>query len=890
MIILKDYQNRVLDSLRDFLGQAARDQHPDGAFQAVQVANGIRQPSPYLPVHVPGFSPEMPYVCLRVPTGGGKTLLACYASGMAIREFNRTDNGVVLWLVPSNAILEQTAQALRDPRHDYRRALEMACGSVEVVTIDEALNLSRARMKGQTVVIVSTIQSFRVEDKTGRKVYGQNGSLTEHFQPLPTQADVVLGPDGQPIPSLVNVLRLHRPVVIVDEAHNARTDLSFATLGGVLPSCIIEFTATPARKKNPSNVLHLVSAMELKAENMVKLPLRVFSRHPSQKDQLLAEAISVRADLENAATLEGQATGEYLRPILLFQAESVSTCEPLRERLVAEFAIPKDQVKISVGSKNELPDGDEIAKPTCPIRFIITVQRLREGWDCPFAYVLCSLRATRSVTAIEQIVGRILRLPKALPKRNPDLNCSYAFSISPTLGEVLNELREALVQNGFTRAEAEGIVLPPPIQPTLGVQPQTVQFGHSELNTATVGARIAELGSKVIHDPAKRQITVLVPLDAEETATLTACATTKEAKAKIERAVTAVRAADLAFGGSGQTRIPSPYQQRKSFKVPLLSVREGQLLFEFESTFLIEQPWQLSAKDASLSPDYNPLEKPLAYSGMVDVGKSGKIKTGIIQATQADNFVGKLHQQMLGLNMPANWTIDRLVSWLDSQIRHEDIPPGESSAFLGNVVRGLMAKYGIADLDSLAADRHRLRDEVERRIQQHRELERDAAFQAFLLPNSDLTVSEDHALDFGILPYEPSWVYEGDFQFKKHFYGPKVGELGGSTSKGKIPEEFQCAQYLDSMPEVEYWVRNLVRKSGSFRLQTSKDWFYPDFVCKLTDGRVLVVEYKGAHLYAGAEEKRLVGAVWAARSGGKCLFVMPTDNGLATIGKAIRGG
>jgi len=63
-------------------------------------------------------------------------------------------------------------------------------------------------------------------------------------------------------------------------------------------------------------------------------------------------------------------------------------------------------------------------------------------------------------------------------------------------------------------------------------------------------------------------------------------------------------------------------------------------------------------------------------------------------------------------------------------------------------------------------------------------------------------------------------------------------------------------------------------KTSSFRLQTSKDWFYPDFLVQLNDGRVLVVEYKGGYLYdaADAEEKRMVGEVWASRSNGKCLF------------------
>ena len=427
MITLKHYQTRVLDSLRDFFRQCSRDGRPEAAFQAVQLRNG-RTPMPYFPVAAAGLAAGMPYVCLRVPTGGGKTLLACYAAGLAMDEFMRAERAVVLWLVPSNTILDQTADALRDPRHPYRRALELACGTVEVVTIEEALRLSRATVEGQTVVIVATIQAFRVEDTTGRKVYDQNGAFAEHLLNVPADrlADLLPGADGKPKPSLVNMLRLRRPIVIVDEAHNARTPLSFSTLGNVLPSCIVEFTATPARvvtpESTPSNVLHHVSAAELKAAEMVKLPLRVITRHPSQRDQLLAEAITLRADLEKLALAEAQHTGEYLRPILLLQAERVDGCEPLRDRLVSEFGIAKDEVKISVGTLDELKNVRDIASPKCAVRFIITVQKLREGWDCPFAYVLCSLRETRSATAIEQIVGRILRLPHAQAKQHPDLH------------------------------------------------------------------------------------------------------------------------------------------------------------------------------------------------------------------------------------------------------------------------------------------------------------------------------------------------------------------------------------------------------------------------------------------------------------------------------------
>ena len=112
MITLKDYQTRVLDSLRDFFRQCSKDGRPEAAFQAAQLRNG-RIPAPYLPVHAAGLAPGMPYVCLRVPTGGGKTLLACHAAGLAMGKLLRAERAVVLWLVPSNTILDQTAEARR---------------------------------------------------------------------------------------------------------------------------------------------------------------------------------------------------------------------------------------------------------------------------------------------------------------------------------------------------------------------------------------------------------------------------------------------------------------------------------------------------------------------------------------------------------------------------------------------------------------------------------------------------------------------------------------------------------------------------------------------------------------------------------------------------------
>jgi len=826
----------------------------------------------------------MPYVCVRVPTGGGKTLLACHAVGIALNRYLPAPRAVVLWLVPSNTILDQTADALRDPRHPYRRALDLECGGpVEVLSIDEALRMNRATVDGQTVVIVSTIQCFRTSDPEGRKVYdGDNGHMKDLVAAIPPEryGEMDMGPDGRPAPSLINVLRHRRPIVIVDEAHNARTKLSFATLANTLPSCIIEFTATPDTGENASNVLHRVSAAELKSANMVKLPLRVVTRAPGQRDQLLAEAISLRANLEALAGQESQAGGGYLRPILLIQAERVDACEPLREQLVSDFGLKKDEILISTGKLDELKSVANVASPDCFVRFIITVEKLREGWDCPFAYALCSLRGTRSATAIEQIVGRILRLPGATPKRHEHLNCAYMFALAEGnhLEEVLAELRDALVSNGFTPAEAQNVIRPAStaLLP-LGSQPQTVAVGTGNIDVDVMQGYAAELAGKARVDAAQGEITIFVPLEKEDETKLLACVKTDDGRAAVTAAAETVRQIERAFG-AGKPRLATPYELQSEFFVPLLSVAEGDRYFEFERSHLIEHPWKLSEKDATLPKEYDPRSRPGARLGSVDVGASGTVATEAAKEEDAKDFVGELHQQVLGLDQPANWTLEDLIAWLDAKIEHTDITPGESAAFLGKCVRGLQARLGLQHLSVLELDRFRFRDQIEQAIARHRNAEVKAAFQQWLLPESQLVVTDERGIDFRAQLYEPSWIFDGSFVFKKHYYGPKPGELRERKADRSLTEEFQCAQFLDGLNEVAYWVRNLSRKATSFRLQTATDFFYPDFVCQLTDGRTLVVEYKGGHFYDGvdATEKRAVGAIWEARSHGCRLFVMPS--------------
>ncbi len=460
MLELKNYQHEALQELRDYFRLVLQY----GAKRAFV----IQTERPYRSVEK---LPDLPYVCLRIPTGGGKTLMACHAVGATLQEYMLQDHGVVLWLVPTNTIKEQTLAALRNREHPYRQALDATLdGRATVVDLAEALELRRDALDSTTTIIVSTLAAPRVEDTESRRLYEQNSALMPHFENLP---EVIIAglekyESGKPVPSLANLLSLRRPLIIVDEAHNARTPLSFEALARFNPACILEFTATPAQPPEPfpSNVLCHVSAFELKAEHMIKLPIRLEVRN--QWKEAIAAAVAKRNELWELARSERALSGEYLRPIVLLQAQPKSkhgdplTVDKVRACLI-ELGVPAEQIAEETGEVREVKAWEEKTRRTlfdesCPICFIITVQALREGWDCPFAYVLCSVAELGTSTAVEQILGRVLRMPKAMRKQLEALNHAYAFVTSHRFGRVaaaIEGLTQALQANGFSRFEAE---------------------------------------------------------------------------------------------------------------------------------------------------------------------------------------------------------------------------------------------------------------------------------------------------------------------------------------------------------------------------------------------------------------------------------------------------
>lgn len=876
MMILKDYQQRALDTLRAYFRLSQQLGDADLAFYQMTrefYGRGIS----YQPVD--GL-PELPYVCVRIPTGGGKTLVASHAVGITAHDLLHTDHALVLWLTPSNVIRDQTLRALSDRNHPYRQAIESQVGLVTVMSVGDALYVQPSTLNSSTTLIVGTIQAFRVDNTEGRKVYESSGALMSHFTDLPAELRAGLElTHGEPKKSLANMLYMRRPIVVVDEAHNARTPLSFETLARFHPSCILEFTATPATDNHPSNVLHSASAAELKAEAMIKMPIRLKVR--PQWKELLSDAIAQRARLEVAARLEQRKTGEYLRPIMLLQAQPRSqtkqtlTVDVVRHTLIEDFKIPENQIARATGDIDEISDVD-LTQPECQIRFIITVQALREGWDCPFAYVLCSVAESRSTTAVEQILGRILRMPKATRKQTEPLNLAYAFATSTNFGEIANQLRDSLIQNGFERYEAQAMIQPTAEQPDLPLFGYSVDTTLIEPVTIKLHEQPAleelppETGAKMQYHVETQTLLIRERLEPEEAELLMDLLPV----AVVESGARAI--IEQVSRPQPNQPMASPAERGEILAVPQLLIRRDQQLELFEETAFLDHPWDLSQCDTFLTEaDYGDQQvegKSIEY----DVTEQGKLK---------QEFIDELHQTMTLFATDHGWTPAELVYWLDRAIPHPDITFREANAFLSRLVMRLIDERGFT-LDRLVSDKYRLREAVEKKIQSHRMAARREAYNLFLLPDYQTPLEVHPEICFTYPPdaYPYNKLYTGGYPFQKHYY-TQIGDL---EAEG---EEFDCAVFLDSLSEVKYWVRNLERRPNySFWLQTSTDRFYPDFVCLLNDGRYLAVEYKGEDRWSNddSKEKRLIGEVWEKRSEGKCLFVMPTGKNWGMIKQKIK--
>ena len=855
---LKIYQERTLDSLERFFARA-RVEGPATAF-ATSVDKGL----------IPNYKPlrdldAVPYACIRIPTGGGKTVMGAHIIKAAGRSYLDREFPLVLWLVPTSLIKTQTLEAFRDSRHPYRQELDNTFdGKVGVFDINDIDQIRPADIATKVCMVVATFATARVADTELRNVYAHKEALESHFAgAIKDWPGLERNKDtGEVLYSFANLLALHGPLIITDEAHNATTDLSYEVYKRLYPKLVVEMTATPDGAS--SNILVSVSALELKAEDMIKLPV-VLKEHNEDWRVAIAAAVARRKALAAMATGEP----EYIRPILLIQAESaagVATVEEVRKHLVEVEKVPIDAIAIATGTQREL-DGLDLFARDCKIEIVITKQALKEGWDCSFAYVFCSVAQVHSDKDVQQLLGRVLRMPYAKKRRQPAMNKAYAHVVSSSFGAAAAELTSALQKVGFNPFEARAVIQKEPEQ-----QPLDLPEGQAAKQPSLPVTEIAVAAAPDLSAAPERDLTRVTFTPHADGKPGGIVQIVDEIDENTKSAVVAVvplrqrEEAKSAIEQHQQITVATkaPCQRGDVFSVPRLCAgKQGELDFVDAGETAAGFKFDLLSCPADLS-QFKYDDTSMTFE--VDIDETGVTYHASQEAPTA-----------LLPGFARDRTIIDLLGWLDQNIRSAKFTQAVVREWIRQVLESLTAR-GFS-LGQLLQGQYILRRKLLEQLETARRKAAAEGFQAVLFaPDAEVVASMEPGYAFvypgDMTAYPAKSYYSGSYRFQKHYY-PFPGDLLWKTGAGVETEEFVCARALDMVEEVNLWVRNLVHPS-QFWFPMAHARTFPDFVARLKDGRLFVIEYKGGDRFSNddSKAKKAIGELWAARSGGKAVYLM----------------
>ena len=477
---LKHYQEKVLKELKEYLSalsefkvkyeraldfdaDVARDynfpkrawERATGRFIYHSKTNSLNEP--------------LPDIYLKVPTGGGKTLVACHAIDNIQKTYLNKQTGLILWVVPSTQIYRQTISALKNREHPYRQVLDISSGGRTLIK-EKTEMFNRLDVEENLVVLMLMLQSAYRQNKETLKVFRDQGGFTDFFpreddfeghkklkELIPnldcfTTEMEVFG--TQIKTSLGNTLKVLRPLVVIDEGHRAYGENARNTIRNFNPSFILELSATPPPN---SNELVKITGRELHEEEMIKLDIHLTNKTSLDWQDTLLASFEKRNDLEKKAREYEGNTGEYIRPICLIQVERTGKdqkdkkfihAEDAKEYLIRKCNVPESHIAIKSSEKDDI-EGIDLFANDCEIRYIITKQALQEGWDCSFAYVLTMLTNPSSTTGITQLVGRILRQPFARKTKIKDLDECYVYTFRQNASTLVRDIKSGLEDEGL---------------------------------------------------------------------------------------------------------------------------------------------------------------------------------------------------------------------------------------------------------------------------------------------------------------------------------------------------------------------------------------------------------------------------------------------------------
>ena len=861
---LKPYQQQVIDDLSLFLEHVQETKDVKEAFYDFWVKHPKTPLFPFSGTAIEPYKnnvPRVPHICVKVPTAGGKTFIACNAIKTIFDAFAYDKPKAVVWLVPSITILDQTIKNLKDPSHPYRQKISAHFGNkVEVfdkATLLQGSGFNATSVKEQLNIMVFSFDSLRAKNKEDRKVFQENGNLQSFESLLGNSKDITLG----------EVIKYLNPLVVVDESHNAESDLSVDMLKEINPCFILDLTATP--RKN-SNIISFIDALELKKENMVKLPVIVYNHQ--DKTEVINSSLQLQKRLELQAREEEKKGGKYIRPIVLFQAqprngkdflneeEEKTNVQKLKEKLI-ELKIPAEQIKIKTANINEIKGIDLMSKD-CEVRFIITINALKEGWDCPFAYILASLADKSSAVDVEQILGRVLRQPYVMKHNFPLLNLSYVLTASSKFMETLDNIVKGLNKAGFSDKDyklasspiIEETKKPDPLQQLLIFAPtETTTEAKNEGNTEGV------LKEDITDDIDTARIfmpTETGELPKPNTTVSEIEKTAIQQNETFEKTVSEMEA-------NHTTTLPNEIQQLvKSYSIKDVFKEQA------EQINLPQFYLKVPGSDLFGALEEQPLEKENLLHGFA----LSKADTNIA----FDNIKSELYKVDLDETKKEHTpTFVRLDGEVKESMMTYILDPTRKESRINNLTKRIMDiignLYPIPDKEiekyinrvledfkdeqfgDFISNEYTYTDKIKQKIKTLSEAFAEKKFKDFL-DTDKVFIKSSYELPKSISPGDTAKA------ITKSLY-EKEGKINGF--------EERVIDDIANMNNIAFWTRNIDRRG--FRINGFIN-HYPDFIIQTKSGKTILLETKGDHL--DAEQKITLGELWSKKAGNNYRYFM----------------
>jgi len=845
---LKTYQKEVLADLKGYLEHLRKSNDLREAFRQHWLDKSIDPHSKnndLLHIYNNTAAPGIPNVTLKVPTAGGKTYIAANALPIIFDYLPQEQPHVVAWFVASDSIREQTLRNLQTPGHPYYEALQGAGRTVMVEGKEQALmgtGLTPMDVEDQLTVLVLSAQSFA--SKTGDDLlsWRQNAFFAQwdgHYH-YSTEQRI----EGADELSLIQWLSWQRPVCVVDESHNFGSEMRTEMLRLLNPSFILNLTATP---KPESNIISFVDASKLKKESMVKLPVVLYNMETV--DDVIANAILWQNTLErHAIQAQKQNNGHYIRPIVLLQVEPRTGQENANYMLVKQTLldnnIPAEQIRFKLAEPlNELKGIDLLASD-CPVRYIITVNALKEGWDCPFAYILAALSNRTSPIDVEQVLGRILRQPNARRSSDPLLNESYVLTSKQDFHDAAEAVIQSLQKSGFSRRDYR---LAKTEQPKVKTEeskpdsstPEPTLWGKTgeALNTTSEGVA-ARLAAASVENGSFEEIAI------------------QQAEQYNEETNQQTDNSDIKSMINTYPMRQDVSEVAQAIRIPLFSI-ENKSIDEFCS-----EPHILLTEE-KLNKDFNLLEQDTkisltdSQSGVVsiDLKDSGDGQYTPKRTTVNESVLNSLRQTFASFSPEMKRT--QLTEIIVNKLHYNSIKRQD----LVEYVKRALSKYNGEQLSDFYLTSKKTAEVFKEKIDDLMEIYRLGQLKRWL---SARYVQMKCYWEF---PLEQNVASKWDSVDKSLYIAE---EHAGTFEEGimaKIAEE----------DNVLFWHRNTQNKRDTFTINGFKR-HQPDFIVVLKSGDVLLIETKGKpYMNEDSKRKAELGRIWeeyANRNGGKYHYFM----------------